>query len=309
MGAGQIGGISTLLEMDFNNAAGFLGQKADNNEAQFVVYYLSHAMVFCTGVIIEPHVVLTPASCVFGEKYRFDVFAGSHMFLEKSGISRTVNNLCIHQGYNHSLRWKDCQPDNLALLILSEQFSFHQPEEGADYVVNKVRYGSAAPRVETRHRDRSCRLYGWGSRRGGFLVPVLIHLYRLEITLLPSKYCVNLWNYDNRYLCIRQPRCKNDKYGALCPDDIGSVVVCSGFVLGMMTSRLIDRPCGVGFLDLTKYAKFLTCGVDDSRDVIDHEAIMEFDYTTEPLMTLYTVSPGKDKKNSQNETEETTEVP
>ncbi|KPI96981.1 hypothetical protein RR46_05598 [Papilio xuthus] len=244
--------------MDFNNAAGFLGQKADNNEAQFVVYYLSHAMVFCTGVIIEPHVVLTPASCVFGEKYRFDVFAGSHMFLEKSGISRTVNNLCIHQGYNHSLRWKDCQPDNLALLILSEQFSFHQPEEGADYVVNKVRYGSAAPRVETRHRDRSCRLYGWGSRRG---------------------------------------------------DDIGSVVVCSGFVLGMMTSRLIDRPCGVGFLDLTKYAKFLTCGVDDSRDVIDHEAIMEFDYTTEPLMTLYTVSPGKDKKNSQNETEETTEVP
>lgn len=77
----------------------------------------------------------------------------------------------------------------------------------------------------------------------------------------------------------------------------------------MMTSRLVDRPCGVGFLDLTKYAKYLTCGVDASRDVIDHEAIMEFDYTTEPLITLYTVSPDKaKKKNIKNDTDDTKEL-
>lgn len=48
----------------------------------------------------------------------------------------------------------------------------------------------------------------------------------------------------------------------------------------MMISRLIDRPCGVGFLDMTKYTKFITCGVDDARDVLGHDDYMEFGYTT-----------------------------
>ena len=39
----------------------------------------------------------------------------------------------------------------------------------------------------------------------------------------------------------------------------------------MMVSRLVDRPCGIGFLDLGKYVKFLTCGVDDSRDLLDDD--------------------------------------
>lgn len=51
----------------------------------------------------------------------------------------------------------------------------------------------------------------------------------------------------------------------------------------MMTSRLVDRPCGVGFLDLSKYNKFLTCGVDDSRDVLDHDTHMEYDFSTTPM--------------------------
>lgn len=63
-------------------------------------------------------------------------------------------------------------------------------------------------------------------------------------------------------------------------DDLGTVVVCHGFLRGMMVSRLIDRPCGVGFIDLTKYTKFLTCGVDDARDVLGHDDFMEFGYTT-----------------------------
>lgn len=63
---------------------------------------------------------------------------------------------------------------------------------------------------------------------------------------------------------------------------MGSVIVCSGFVQGMMTSRLVDRPCGIGFLDLSKFNKFLTCGVDDSRDVIDHGEYMSFDFTMRP---------------------------
>lgn len=57
-------------------------------------------MMFCTGVIIEPHVVLTPASCVFGEKYKFEIFAGTHEFLENSGARRMVNNICMHKGKN-----------------------------------------------------------------------------------------------------------------------------------------------------------------------------------------------------------------
>lgn len=55
-----------------------------------------------------------------------------------------------------------------------------------------------------------------------------------------------------------------------------------------MTSRLIDRPCGVGFVDLSLYNKFLTCGVDDSRDVIDHDDFMSIDYKTLPPPSLIT---------------------
>ncbi|XP_068617925.1 azurocidin-like isoform X2 [Battus philenor] len=285
MGAGQIGGFATLR---------FLGRKAEKSEAQYIVYYLSHAMMFCVGIIIEANVVLTPASCVFGEKYKFEIFAGTHLFLENTGISRIVNNICMHKGYNHTMRWKDCNSDNLALMILDRQFSFYKQEEGADYIINRVRYGVSSPSISSLYKDRSCKFYGWGSRRNGYLIPLLIHLFRMDVTVLPPEYCGRYWNYQNKYLCIRQPHCKSETYGALCPDDVGSAIVCSGFAIGMMTSRLVDRPCGVGFSDLTKYSKFLTCGVDDSRDVIDHEAVMEFDYTTKPLFTLHTVPKTKD---------------
>ncbi|CAG4942460.1 unnamed protein product [Parnassius apollo] len=290
MGAGQIGGIATLLDIDFENAAGFVGRAADDLEAQYIVYYLSHAMMFCTGVIIEAHVVLTPASCVFGEKYKFDIYAGSHKFLENIGITRRVEHVCIHRGYNHTMRWKDCTTDNLALMILNQQFSFHAPENGAQYVLNRIRYGASAPRVENRINDKSCSFYGWGSRRNGFLVPLLIDLYRVDVTVLPPENCLPIWNHKSKYLCIRQPHCKSARHGALCPDDVGSVVVCSGYVLGMMTSRLVDRPCGVGFTDLTKYNKFLRCGVDGSRDVVNQEVFMEVDFTTKPLISLQTIS-------------------
>lgn len=62
------------------------------------VYFLSHAMMFCVGALIEAHVVLTPASCVFGERYKFEVYGGTHKFLEHAGISRVVQHLCIHRG-------------------------------------------------------------------------------------------------------------------------------------------------------------------------------------------------------------------
>ncbi|CAH0725739.1 unnamed protein product, partial [Brenthis ino] len=75
---------------------------------------------------------------------------------------------------------------------------------------------------------------------------------------------------------------------AFSQDDLGTVLVCSGYVQGMMTSRLIDRPCGVGFIDLSHYIKFITCGVDDSRDVIDHEDFMTFDFNTEPGVRMMT---------------------
>lgn len=60
-----------------------------------------------------------------------------------------------------------------------------------------------------------------------------------------------------------------------------------------MTSRLVDRPCGVGFLDLTKYSKFLTCGVDDSRDVIgsDDDGLMEFARESPPTPEVLTLPP------------------
>ncbi|XP_037293249.1 kallikrein 1-related peptidase b27 isoform X2 [Manduca sexta] len=271
MGAGQIGGIATLLDIDFNNAAGFIGTKAEVTEGQFMVYYLSHAMMFCVGALIESHVVLTPASCVFGERYKFDVYAGSHKFLENAGITRQVHHFCIHRGYNHTSRWEECTTDNLALLVLNQQFSVYKREPGADYVINRVRYGITEPKEDSRIGDPTCRLYGWGSRRNGYLIPLLIELRRMEVTLLPTEKCKQMWNYNNKYLCLRQFMCK---------DDLGSVIVCSGFVHGMMTSRLVDRPCGVGFLDLAKFNKFLTCGVDDSRDVVDHDAFMAFDFTS-----------------------------
>lgn len=72
-------------------------------------------------------------------------------------------------------------------------------------------------------------------------------------------------------------------------DDLGSVLVCSGYAQGMMISRLIDRPCGVGFVDLANFNKFLTCGVDDSRDVIDHDPFMTMDFSTSKSVPILTV--------------------
>ncbi|XP_023943116.1 uncharacterized protein LOC112049466 [Bicyclus anynana] len=291
MGAGQIGGIATMLDIDFNNAAGFQGVPAKVTEGQFVVYYLSHAMLFCAGALIEAHVVLTPAICVVGERYKFEVFAGTHRFLENSGTSRSVHHLCIHKGYNHTLRWEACTTDNLALLVLSNQFSFNKREPHAEYILNRARYGVISD-LNKRIGDTSCRFYGWGSRRNGYLIPLLIHLYRVDVTIIPGHFCPTLWDSDDKYLCVKQPKCKSEKHGALCPDDVGSVLVCSGYVQGMMTSRLIDRPCGVGFVDLSLYNKFLTCGVDDSRDVIDHDDYMTIDYRTAVTPSLITTPHG-----------------
>ncbi|XP_021207400.1 uncharacterized protein LOC101736819 [Bombyx mori] len=285
MGAGQIGGIATLLDIDFNNAAGFLGTPADPSEGQFVVHYLSHAMMFCIGSLIETNVVLTPASCVFGERYKFDVHAGTHNFIENTGISREAEHVCLHKGYNHTSRWVQCSTDNLAILVLNEHFSFQKRETGSDYVVNRVRYGTSAPRDQSRIGDTTCRYYGWGSRRNGYMLPLLLKLRRMDVEILPPEKCYQIWNYKEKYLCLRQPACKSTKYGALCPDDLGSLIECSGFAQGMMTSRLIDRPCGVGFIDLSLYNKFLTCAVDDSRDVINHDVSMAFEYTTNTRVT------------------------
>lgn len=279
MGAGQIGGIATLLDIDFNNAAGFIGTDVDVTEGQYVSMFMSHAMMFCMGTLIEAHVILTAASCVYGERYRFDVIAGTHRFLEFTGVSRTVHHLCIHKGYNHTFRWEQCTADNLALLVLDHQFSFNQKEEGADYIINRARYGASMKNGEKLYEDKTCRYYGYGSRRNGFLIPLLLYMRRVDVIIRPTEDCPQLFNTEHKFFCIQEQPCKSPKFGALCPDDVGSVIVCSGFARGMMVSRLVDRPCGVGFLDLTKYTKFLTCGVDDSRDVINHEIHMDYPYT------------------------------
>ncbi|XP_061718573.1 serine protease 29-like [Cydia pomonella] len=268
MGAGQIGGIATMLDFDFNNAAGFVGKPATNLDGQYVVYYFSQAMLFCAGALIEPHMVLTPAVCIYGEEFMFNVYGGSHKFREGLGTKRQVENICMHRAYNHSGRWDHCTTDNIALLVLNSQFVMRHFEPNTEYIMNRVRYGVGMEALAETKVDLKCRYYGWGSRRNGFLLPLLIHMRRVDVKILNNAICEEIWNTDDKYLCLSQPNCINDKFGALCPDDLGSVVVCGGYVQGMMTSELIDRPCGVGFLDVAKYFKFLECAVDDSRDAI-----------------------------------------
>lgn len=62
------------------------------------VYYLSHAVLFCAGALIEAHVVMTPAICIEGWIYQFNVLGGTHHFLEGFGVRRTVENVCVHRG-------------------------------------------------------------------------------------------------------------------------------------------------------------------------------------------------------------------
>ncbi|XP_063537546.1 uncharacterized protein LOC134746905 [Cydia strobilella] len=269
MGAGQIGGIATMLDFDFNNAAGFVGRPATNLDGQYVVYYFSQAMLFCAGALLEPHVVLTPAVCVYGEDFMFNVYGGSHRFQEGVGTKRQVENICMHRAYNHSGRWEHCVTDNIALLVLNSQFVMRQYEPNTEYIMNRVRYGVGMDALVEKNVDLRCRYHGWGSRRNGFLLPLLIHMRRVDVKIMNN--CEEMWNTEGKFLCLSQPNCINDKFGALCPDDLGSVVVCGGYIQGMMTSELIDRPCGVGFLDLSKYIKFLECAVDDSRDAIKEQ--------------------------------------
>lgn len=54
--------------------------------------------MFCVGSLIEPHVILTPASCVYAERYKFEVFAGAHKFLQELGSGRPVVHMCVHRG-------------------------------------------------------------------------------------------------------------------------------------------------------------------------------------------------------------------
>lgn len=86
-------------------------------------------------------------------------------------------------------------------------------------------------------------------------------------------------------------------------DDMGSVITCRGFAHGMMTSRLVDRPCGIGFLDLTLYYKFLTCGVDDSRDVIDHDDNLALEFNTRAPHTFATAQKSTSQESDQDFTE------
>ncbi|XP_026321350.1 kallikrein-1-like [Hyposmocoma kahamanoa] len=280
MGAGQIGGIATLLDIDFQNAAGFLGKDAELMEAQFIVYFLSHTMMFCVGSLIEPHVILTPASCVFAEKFKFEVYAGSHHFLQEFGNPRSVVHICLHRGFNSTGLRKDCATDNIALLVISKPYSASEREPLTEYVINRVRYGGYTPQNNMDKKELECHFYGWGSRRNGYLIPLLISLRRVDVTVIDSSQCLPMFNWQDKFLCMSHFPCRMDKYGALCPDDLGSPLVCHGFLRGMMISRLIDRPCGIGFIDLAKYTKFLTCGVDDARDVLVQDDYMEFGSTT-----------------------------
>lgn len=68
-------------------------------------------------------------------------------------------------GYNSSLRWTDCHVDNIALLVLGQQYSFHKREPGSDYLLNRIRYGISTPKDESLYKDTSCQYFGWGSRR------------------------------------------------------------------------------------------------------------------------------------------------
>ncbi|KAL4709064.1 hypothetical protein ACJJTC_005925 [Scirpophaga incertulas] len=280
MGAGQIGGIATLLDIDFENAAGFEGVVADTMEAQYIVHFMSHALLFCVGTLIEAHVVLTPAVCVHGELRKFPVFAGTHKFIGNSGSSRQAEHICIHKGFNQTTRWSECAEANLALIVLNSQYSFNTREPKTQFIIRRLRYG-ISPQVRRNEEIMHCHYYGWGSRRNGYLLPLSIDLRKVTVTILPADQCYMPWKHKENFLCIQQKLCKSEKYGALCPDDIGTVIECSGYAVGMMISRLIDRPCGVGYLDLTKHAKFLTCGVDDARDVVDHDPFMHFDETTD----------------------------
>ncbi|CAB3253366.1 unnamed protein product [Arctia plantaginis] len=91
--------------------------------------------------------------------------------------------------------------------------------------------------------------------------------------------------------------CRYYGWGSRRNDDVGTVIECSGFARGMMISRLVDRPCGVGFLDLSKYSKFLMYGVDDSRDVVDHDPGMAMEFTSRapvPTPVLMTVADNLD---------------
>lgn len=82
-------------------------------------------------------------------------------------------------------------------------------------------------------------------------------------------------------------------------------MVCNGYVYGMMVSRLADRPCGIGFLDIVKYNKFLTCGVDDADDVYEeNENYYNLDLTTamRPHADLTTVIiPTKEEEVTESE--------
>ncbi|XP_013183572.1 uncharacterized protein LOC106129526 [Amyelois transitella] len=298
MGAGQIGGIATLLDMDFKNPAGFLGDIASRSEAQHVVHYLSHSMLFCLGAIIEAHVIITPAICVFGERYKFGVFGGTNRFLEFAGIEKQVSHVCLHKGYNRTKHWSECAPNmQLALMMTQTPFSFHDREEPADYIVNRVRYGSL-PAHQTRSYTQ-CVYHGFGSRRNGYLIPLLIDLRSHKVTVHPPEHCATKWNHVDSYLCIDSPPCLSEKYGALCPDDVGSIVVCDGVAKGMMISRLVDRPCGTGFIDLEQYRKFIMCGVDDSREVLLHDEVLMFDFT--PPSTPFLITPDVTPLISDNE--------
>ncbi|XP_053613463.1 uncharacterized protein LOC128676988 [Plodia interpunctella] len=288
MGAGQIGGIATLLDMDFKNPAGFLGEIAPINDAQYLVHFLSHSMLFCLGAIIEAHVIITPAICVVGERYKFAVYGGTNKFLENAGIERQISHICIHRGYNKTNHWSECTPNmQLALMMTHKPFSFHDREPGADFVINRIRYGHL-PGLQYPSYIQ-CAYHGFGSRRNGYLIPLLIDLRRHVVTVHSPVYCAKKWNYVDAYLCMDTPPCLSEKYGALCPDDVGSVIVCDGVAKGMMISRLVDRPCGSGFVDLERYRKFITCGVDDSREVIHHDEFLMYDFT--PPATPEVITP------------------
>lgn len=141
------------------------------------------------------------------------------------------------------MRWEGCSADNLALICLNKPFVFNKRETYTEFLLNRARYGVAIS-PENRIRDKSCRFYGWGSRRNvssyiikiyktifllllyifkciitlyfkGYLIPLLIHLYKMDVTILPTEDCAPIFNYGDKFLCIQQPKCKVIIYSSL----------------------------------------------------------------------------------------------
>ncbi|XP_014477904.1 PREDICTED: granzyme M-like [Dinoponera quadriceps] len=200
----------------------------------YIVSIQNQGTHICSGVIIDKRYILTNARCVEMCQERslvknITVLTGTDTF-NCSGFTHYVEKIYYHTNYTKKSQYVDGLAHNIAILKLTTNIEFDDFRKRAwmPYFNHNYRY-----------QCNNVTTIGWGRLyRDGPVSSVLqiLSSYQSDNTLCEK-------NYRREFSVSNTDFCVSYGYNAgTCHCDIGSPVICQGFVVGIIS---VCVPCNV----------------------------------------------------------------